>query len=349
MVTEKVFGELNGRNIKSYTITNSKGLEVTCIDYGCTITELKVPDRHGNLENIVLGFDTLAEYITQSPYFGCVIGRSAGRIDNASFELGGKQYKLPQNDGNHNLHSGPNGFHNVVWNSEYVVHDSCATVTFSYTSPDGEEGFPGNLSVTVRYSLNDANELTIQYNANTDQKTVVNLTNHSYFNLSGNAKRTIIDHELTMKSDGYLELDSSLIPTGKINPVEGTGFDFRRCQKIQAGIRAGGPQTEIVGGGFDHPFILKAHHQDEIVLTDPVSGRQLVVETDEPCVVFYTGNMLGNDFVIRGKQSEKHLGLCLETQKPPNMFTDPHFPTSLLEASQVYESKTKYSFAICEK
>jgi aldose 1-epimerase len=218
-----------------------------------------------------------------------------------------------------------------------LVSDSEVKIIFSYRSPDREEGFPGNLDVSVIYAFNDQNELLITYKAVSDQKTVVNLTNHSYFNLSGNLKRTALDHELTLPSDGFLELDHALLPTGKIIPVEGTVFDFRKSRRVGEGIESGNPQTVMVGGGYDHPFLLNQNEQ--ISLFDRESGRKLEIETDAPAVVFYSGNALPDDFSIRGVQSQKHLGLCLETQKPPGMID-----ALFVEKNQVYVSKTKYRF-----
>lgn len=335
---ETIFGTLDGKEVKAYTLKSAGGTELTCIEYGCTITKINVPDRNGKAENIVLGFDTLEEYLDHSPYFGCVVGRSAGRIKNAAFEIDGVTYNLAKNDGENNLHGGPNGFHQVIWDSAVEKTDSEVKIIFSYRSPDGEEGFPGNLDVNVIYTFNDQNELLITYKAVSDQKTVVNLTNHSYFNLSGNLKRTALDHELTLPSDGFLELDHALLPTGKIIPVEGTVFDFRKSRRVGEGIESGSPQTVMVGGGFDHPFLLNQNEQ--ISLFDHESGRKLEIETDAPAVVFYSGNALPDDFSIRGVQSQKHLGLCLETQKPPGMID-----ALFVEKNQVYVSKTKYRFA----
>lgn len=340
-LTETIFGKLGEKKVKSYTVTNANGMEFTCIDYGCVITRINVPDRNGNIENVVLGFDTLQEYFDHSSYFGCVIGRNAGRMRNASFEIDGERYSLAKNDGENNLHGGPNGFHNVIWDSSFETKENEVNIIFSYTSHDMEEGFPGNLHVTVIYTFNEKNELLITYKAVSDKKTIVNLTNHSYFNLSGNLKRTILDHELTLKSDAYLELDASLLPTGKVIPVDETVFDFRGGQKAARGIESEHPQTVIVGGGFDHPFLLSAQNQRQISLYDRESGRKLEIETDEPAVVFYTGNMLGNDFSIKGKQADKHLGLCLETQKPPS---HPNFPSLVVDKNEIYTSKTKYIF-----
>ncbi|MBE4907852.1 galactose mutarotase [Bacillus luteolus] len=340
-VTEKIFGSLNGEEIKSYTVTTKKGMEFTCIEYGCIITSIKVPDHEGNIEEIVLGFDTIDEYVDQSPYFGCIIGRNAGRIENASFELDGNMYSLSRNNGEHNLHGGPNGLDTVVWNSIIKIRENEVDIIFSYTSPHGEAGFPGNLNISVTYTINQNNELLISYEANTDQKTIVNLTNHTYFNLSGNLKRIILDHELTLKSDRYLELNSSFIPSGNEILTEGTVFDFRQGSSIKRGVVSNDPQIELVGGGYDHPFLLSTNNEKEIELLDRKSGRKLVIETDEPAVVLYTANSLGENLLIRGRQSENYLGICLETQKPPNRIS-----SFIIEANATYRTKTKYSFQL---
>jgi aldose 1-epimerase len=334
---ETTFGTLDGKEVKAYTLKSAGGAELTCMEYGCMITEINVPDQYGNVENIVLGFDTLEEYVDHSPYFGCIVGRSAGRIKHAEFEIDGVPYHLSKNDGENNLHGGPNGFHQVIWDSAVEKTDSEVKIIFSYLSPNGEEGFPGNLDVNVTYTFNDQNELLITYKAVSDQKTIVNVTNHSYFNLSGNLKRTILDHELTLPSDRFLELDGALLPTGKVIPVEGTVFDFQNGRRVSEGIESGHPQTVIVGGGFDHPFLLNPEGQ--ICLVDHTSGRKLEIETEESAVVLYSGNMLPDDFSIRGVRSQKHLGLCLETQKPPGAMD-----SLVVEKDQVYLSRTKYRF-----
>lgn len=343
-VTKSIFGEWNGQVIYKYTLQNRRGMEVSCIDYGCIITKIIVPDKNGIMENVVIGYDTLEGYLTYSPYFGCVVGRISGRIRDAKFNLDGEIYTLDKNEHEHHLHGGKNGFHNVLWKSSVEIKKDHGDVTFTYTSPDGEEGFPGNLKVYVTYSLNNDNELIISYRGISDKKTIVNLTNHSYFNLSGNLKRTILTHELTLNSDYFLELDSSLIPTGNVLSVENTVFDFREGQQILRGIHSEHPQTMIVGGGYDHPFLLNGNNQQEIILTESESGRKLEIETDQPCVVLYTGNSLQSGYTIGKVQSEKYLGLCLETQIPPNMIDNPHFPSMILEANEVYTAKTKYAF-----
>jgi aldose 1-epimerase len=298
-----------------------------------------VPNRNGIKENVVLGFDTLEEYLNDSSYIGATIGRISGRIKNAEFVLDGKTFTLEKNENGNNLHGGQKGFHNVVWNSTIEQKTDEVNITFSYTSADGEEGFPGNLKVNVTYTINNKNQIIISYWAISDKKTIVNLTNHSYFNLSGDLKRTILTHELTLKSDRFLELDSAFLPTGNILPVKDTVFDFRNSRLISDGINSRHPQIELVGRGYDHPFLLNVNNQLEILLRDKESGRELEIETDQPCIIFYTGNSLTNDFEIRGVQSQKHLGLCLETQAPPNMIS-----AAELEAGDIYSAKTKYTF-----
>lgn len=342
-ITESIFGELNGHKIKSYTISNDHGMSVSCIEYGGIITGISVPDREGNIENVVLGFDTLEEYINHSPFFGAIIGRVAGRVAGSAFTLDGTVYQLPKNDGEHQLHGGTGGFHQVIWDSAAEKGLNEANIRFSYVSPDGEEGYPGTLKVTVSYTLNNENELVINYEAISDEKTIINLTNHTYFNLSGDLKRDILEHEVTIKSDHFLELDETLIPTGEFIHVENTPFDFRAGKKIKEGVNSGHQQNLLAGGGYDHPFLL---NKGEMTVADSVSGRKLAVETDRPSVVLYTANMLGNDFQIRGVQSKRHLGLCLETQCPPDAVHHEHFPSIVLEKNEIYKTSTNFKFHV---
>lgn len=339
------FAELDGQTVTSYTMINDHGMEVTAIDYGCTITKILVPDRNGLVENVVLGFDTLEEYQQYSPYFGAICGRHAGRIANAEFSLDGTTYQLAKNNGGNHLHGGLQGFDKVVWDTLVIDENDSLRLEFSYLSKDGEEGYPGNLQMKVTYTLTNENELVITYEGVSDQPTVLNVTNHSYFNLSGNLKRDILQHTLRLKSDQFLELNEELIPTGEILPVEGTVFDFRNGRKIVDGTETTDPQNVLVGNGYDHPFLLAENGNKEIQLYDEESGRGLVIETDQPAVVLYTGNMLGEDFSVRGVPSRNHLGLCLETQGPPDSPNHPHFPTSILEKGEKYKSVTKYKFS----
>ncbi|MGH2318533.1 aldose epimerase family protein [Planococcus sp. SE5232] len=347
-ITEKVFGHKNNQPVKMYTLKNDQGFQVSCIEYGCIITEMIAPDRTGKTENLVLGFETFEEYESNPHFFGAVVGRFAGRIKEGAFTIEGTDYQLAKNSNGHNLHGGPQGFHSVLWDSKVIESEGEAIVEFTYSSPDGEEGFPGNLSMTVCYILkNDSNQLVISYSGKSDQTTLLNVTNHSYFNLSGNFKRTILDHELTMKSGQYLELDEELLPTGKLVSVgEDPLFDFRSGRSIREASAAEHPQTKLAGNGYDHPFMLNAGEQPSIELTDGESGRKLRVETTEPAVVLYTGNGVGGPYSIRGIEAQNYLGLCLETQSPPDSVRHPHLPASILKADEEFKSQTTYTFAL---
>ncbi|MBY0099167.1 aldose epimerase family protein [Mesobacillus maritimus] len=345
-VYQETFGELNGQTVTAYTMVNDHGMEVTSLDYGCIISKLIVPDQHGTKENVVLGFDTVEEYVKHSPYFGAVIGRVAGRISGAEFELDGQVYKLAKNDGEHHLHGGNVGFDKVIWNTEVVEEDHSVSLVFTYLSMDGEEGYPGNVKLKVSYTLTNDNELQLAYEGVSDQKTLLNVTNHTYFNLSGDLKRDILDHELMLKSTQFAELDSELIPTGELLSVNGTSFDFTAGRKIKDGVEAQHPQNLLAGKGYDHPFVLDENQQKEIVLIDEESGRTLVVETDQPGVVLYTGTQLGEDFEIRGVKSRKYLGLCLETQGMPDAIHQPSFPSVIVEKDEVYTATTKWRFRV---
>ncbi|MBO0994716.1 aldose epimerase family protein [Bacillus sp. SD088] len=343
-VTRSIYGYLGDTPVYSYTMKNAHGVEITCIDYGCIITKMVTPDREGRLENIVLGYNQLDEYVHGTGNFGCVVGRVAGRIKDATFSLDEKTYHLAKNNNGNHLHGGEKGFGEVLWNSSYEEDINQAKVHFAYFSHDGDEGYPGNLAMKVTYTLTNDNEFMIHYSGKSDEKTVLNVTNHSYFNLSGDLKRDILDHTLKMESDQFLELDEGLIPTGTIMDVEGTAFDFREGQPIKNGVVSTHPQNQLVGGGYDHPFILKNHHCDEIVLADPESGRTLTVETDEVGVVVYTANQLKAEGEILGVPARKHLGICLETQGLPDAVNQPEFPSWVLEKNKPFSSVTKYYF-----
>ncbi|MFC3884503.1 aldose epimerase family protein [Bacillus songklensis] len=346
-ITKETFGQLNDQTIYAYTMKNKNNIEVVCLNYGCVITKLMTPDADGNLENIVLGFDCIEDYIDFSPYFGAVIGRVAGRIANAEFELDGKTYKLAQNDQRNHLHGGIRGFSHVVWDTKVIENENDArSIEFTYASPDGEEGYPGNVTVKVIYTLNDQNELLISYEGTTEQKTLLNLTNHTYFNLGGNLKRDILDHTLNMKSDRFVELREDLIPTGNFLDVENTVFDFRKGRKIKDGVNSDHIQNSIAGGGYDHPFLLNTNNDQEVILYDEESGRCITIETDQPDVVLYTGSQLEDDYSMRGVQSRKYLGLCLETQGLPDAIHHPRFPSGILDKGEVYRSITKYTFGV---
>jgi len=348
-VIQEKFGEINDQTVNSFTLVNDHGMELTCINYGCIITKMITPDKDGNYENIVLGYDSLEEYVKGSYFFGTVVGRVAGRIKGGSFDLNGKTYTLAKNENNNHLHGGDKGFDKVIWDASIQENDEDVSVQFSYLSPDGEEGYPGNLNIKVTYTLNNQNELTIHYSGISDEKTLLNMTNHSYFNLSGNIKRDILNHSLSIKSDKFLELNDELLPTGELLDVLGTPFDFTSEQLIKSGVESNHSQNQLAGQGYDHPFLLSSNHDQEIVLTDSESGRTLTIETDEPGVVVYSGNQMKSEGEIYGVPSRKYLGICLETQGLPDAIHHPNFPSWVLEKDQEYTSVTKYKFGVAAK
>ncbi|NKE04791.1 aldose epimerase family protein [Mesobacillus selenatarsenatis] len=341
-VLKEKFGQIGSQPVCSFTLRNEQGMEVTAINYGCIITKINVPDRDGKFENVVLGHDTLDEYVNDPYFLGAVVGRVAGRLKAGSFELDGKNFTLVQNDNSNHLHGGLKGFDKVVWDAK-VIDDG---VLFSYLSKDGEEGYPGNLYIEVTYRLNNDNELSIQYRSQTDQKTLLTVTNHSYFNLSGNLKRDVLDHSLKLKSSRFLELDKEFLPTGRMLDVKDTPFDFTKGSIVKTGAESNHPQNVLVGNGYDHPFILDDNRDNEIVLKDPDSGRTLTVETDEPAVVVYSGNSLKEEGNFRGVPCRKYLGICLETQNYPDSIHHPHFPSMVLDKGEMYSSITKYKFGL---
>ena len=337
-ITRKDWGEFDGKKISLYTLTNDKGNQVTITNYGGTVTSFVTPDKNGNKSSIIVGFDSLQPYLQKPPYFGALIGRYGNRIGDAKFSLDGKEYTLAANNGKNHLHGGLKGFDKVVWDAS-VADSSTPSLTLKYLSKDGEEGYPGNLSVTVQYTLTNDDELKIEYNATTDKATPVNLTNHSYFNLTGDVSNTILDHTLMIDADHYTPVDTTLIPTGEIKPVKGTPFDFTSAKKI-------GKDISQVPGGYDHNWVLnkKDSSLEKVAeLTDSVSGRTMDVYTTQPGLQFYTGNFLDGTFTNRGGTPLKlHSALCLETQHFPDSPNKPNFPTTILQPGQQYHSVTMY-------
>lgn len=332
------WGLAGGKNVELYTLTNKHGVEVKISTYGGIVTSWTTPDKNGKLGNILLGFDSLSGYLAKPPYFGALIGRYGNRIANGTFKIDTATYKLAANNGKNHLHGGNVGFDKVIWDAK-TDGDSIAAVTLSFISKDGEEGYPGNLKVIIKYSLTDDDELLIEYNAETDKATVVNLTQHNYYNLTGDHANTILDHSLQIAADNYTPVDSTLIPTGKIETVKGTPFDFTIATKI-------GARIDSVKGGYDHNWVLnKKGTELELVatLSDDASGRKMEVFTTEPGIQFYSGNFL--DGTIKdnaGKPFNLHTGLCLETQHFPDSPNEPSFPTTLLKPGEKYHTVTKY-------
>jgi aldose 1-epimerase len=336
----------DGTAIELFTLTNSRGVEIRAMTYGAIILSLRVPDRAGTLDDVVLGYDTAMDYVrNNSPHFGAVVGRYANRIARAHFTLDGQTFTLAANNGPNHLHGGLKGFDNVVWRGEAVPNG----VAFTYVSADGEEGYPGRLQVRVTYTLTDRNELAVEYQATTDKPTVVNLSQHTYFNLAGQATRDVLDHRLQLDADRYTPVDATLIPTGELAPVAGTPFDFRQPATIGARIDAEHPQI-VNGRGYDHNFVLNGqngqlHHAARVV--EPSTGRTLDVATTEPGLQFYSGNFL--DGTITGKQGRvyrKRFGFCLETQHYPDSPNQPAFPSTVLRPGATFASRTVFTFAV---
>jgi aldose 1-epimerase len=350
------FGTANGVPVQIYTLTNAKGMEARITNYGATLVSLSVPDRIGALTDVVFGFDSVAGY-TQTPappYFGATIGRYGNRIGGASFKLDGKTYTMDKNDGANSLHGGNRGFDKVVWTAKSVNSADGQSLELTYLSKDGEGGYPGNLSVTVTYTLTDANEVRIHYAATTDRNTVVNLTNHSYFNLSGPGSGEILDHILTINADRFTPVDSGLIPTGELRNVDGTPFDFRQPHPIGERINADDEQIKL-GRGYDHNWVLnRSGNGLELAarVLDPKSGRVLEVLTTEPAIQFYTGNFLDGTFKGKGAKEQdevayQHRGaLCLETQHYPDSPNHPAFPSTELKPGQKYDTTTVFRFSV---
>lgn len=340
-IQKQPFGRTpDGTAIEIYTLTNDKGLKARLMTYGATLVSLEVPDRAGKPGDIVLGYDALDGYITNSPYFGSIVGRYGNRIAKGRFSLDGVSYKLAANNGENHLHGGIKGFDKVVWTAEPAREESAVSVKFSYLSKDGEEGYPGNLAVTVVYSLTNDNELKISYEATTDKATPVNPTHHSYFNLAG--KGDILGHELMISADAYTPVDAGLIPTGEVRPVKDSPFDFTTPHTI-------GERIVQVEGGYDHNFVLRSGNGKLNLaarVVEPKSGRVMEISTTEPGLQFYSGNFL--DGTITGKSGvvySKHQGFCLETQHFPDSPNKPNFPSTILRPGAFIKSLTIHRFS----
>ncbi|MBP6978358.1 MAG: galactose mutarotase [Lentimicrobiaceae bacterium] len=343
-ITKEDFGILpDSTKVYLFTLTNANGAKMKVTNYGGIITSLEVPDRNGQLADIVLGYDHLDGYLKETPYFGAIVGRYGNRIAGGKFMLDGQEYTLAQNDNGNTLHGGIKGFDKVVWDALEMRDSASVGLRLHYLSPDGEEGFPGNLDVNVEYLLTNHDELVIHYRATTDKATLVNLTNHSYFNLNGSGSGTILDHHMQINASTYTVVNELLIPTGELRNVAGTPMDFNVPVPI-------GERIAQVGGepkGYDHNYVLKQPGLDHVAarVTDPVSCRVMEVFTDQPGVQFYSGNFLNGS--ITGKQGKKYgqyYGFCLETQHFPDSPNQPTFPATVLRPGEVYETTTVYRF-----
>lgn len=337
----------DGTPVSLYKVTNKNGVEAVFTDFGAILVSLKVPDRDGNLADVVLGYDNIESYYTNSPNFGSTIGRHANRIGGAAFTLNGKTYELDKNDGENNLHGGFNGYHKRVWNAHHYVSAAGNTMEFTYHSPDGDQGFPGNLDISVKYTLTDADEIVISYDATPDQDTVVNLTNHSYFNLAGHDSGNTLEQIVWIDSDEFTFADKESIPDGQIRKTAGTPMDFNTPKPIGRDIDADYDQLNW-GLGFDHNWILKTEPgrvKKVATLYDEKSGRAMDVLTDLPGMQFYSGNFLDGTEIGKGGVSYgKRSGVCFETQYYPNAINVPSFAQPVVKAGETYRTATVYRF-----
>ncbi len=347
MVKKELFGTLqNGENIYSYTLTNNNGMSATIINYGATVVKLKVPDKDGKIEDVILGYDSLSSYVKGASFFGGIVGRFGNRIAKGKFTLDGKEYQLTINNGENSLHGGTIGFNKRVWEVKELNGPS---LQLTYVSPDGEEGYPGKLTLTVTYSLTDKNGLKIDYKAITDKSTILNPTNHCYFNLSGSPENTILDEMLMINADKFTPVDSTLIPTGQLEDVTNTPMDFRTPTEIGDRINDNFQQLKFAGG-YDHNWVLNNYNgsvREAATLFDSTSGILLKVLTDQPGIQFYSGNFLnGKD---RGKDGifyKFRTGLCLECQHFPDSPNEKDFPSVVLKPGETYTQTTIYEFSI---
>jgi len=347
-IKKKYFGTLpDGTKIDIFTLANSKNMSVDITNFGGIIVSILVPDKAGNIADVALGYRQLDKYIDNDGYIGALIGRHANRIEDASFELNGKVYELAKNDGNNHLHGGKIGLHNVVWEAEIINEVNGEKLVLRHTSPDGEENYPGNLDVEVIYTLTEENELKIDYTAISDKDTVVNLTNHAYFNLSGHNSGDVLKHHIYINADKFTPVNDECIPTGEIRSVKGTVMDFTHMKGFTDGLNSKDVQIEN-GHGYDHNWVLNTNGNINEVATelyDPESGRAMQVFTTKPGIQFYSGNFLSERLL--GKENtvyKKRSGLCLETQYFPNAMKHKNFPSPILKANQQYHHTTIYKF-----
>jgi len=346
MVKKENYGVHQGKEVFLLTLTNKAGNVIKLTNFGAKITWIEVPDKNGKKDNVTFGYDTFEGTITGDISYGSIIGRYANRIAKGKFTLDGVEYNTPINNAPNTLHSGPKGWHSVVWNTEVIKDSKLPAVRFTYVSPDMEEGFPGTMNAEVVYTWTDKNEIIMDYKCTTDKKSVLNMTNHAYFNLHGAGNGDILDHELVIKASAFTPVDSVMIPTGEIRPVEGTPLDFRTPHKI--GERIGDSYEQLIlGNGYDHNFVLDNKEDVDASLYEPTSGRVLEVITDQPGLQLYTGNFIDGTIIGHGgKTYYRRSGLCLESGHYPDSPNHPQFPTTILNPGETFKSTTIFRFSV---
>jgi aldose 1-epimerase len=349
MIEKKSFGKLSdGREVTSYTLVNASGSQAKIIDYGATVVSLSVPDRNGKTENVVLGYDSVQGYVNGTTFFGAIVGRYGNRIGKGKFSLEGKNYQVTVNDGENCLHGGKIGYNKVLWNVTVMKDSAEPALELTYISPDGEEGFPGTVTLTVTYTLTNKNELRIDYKGTTDKITVLNPTHHSYFNLSGSFTNTILDHVVTIEADSITPVDKGMIPIGTLASVVNTPMDFRAPAAVGSRINEQYEQL-LLGNGYDHNWVLRNYHgqvRKAAEVYEPKSGRVMTVYTDQPGIQFYTGNFLNGNDKGNGVAYQRRTGLCLEAQGFPDTPNKPQFPSVTLKPGDVYHQTTMYQFTV---
>jgi aldose 1-epimerase len=343
-IEKRSMGQMpDGTQVDEFTLTGASGMRVRIMTYGATLRTVEVPDRNGRLDVVTCYLDSLEGYLAGHPYFGSVVGRYANRIAKGKFTLGGVEYTLATNNGANHLHGGIKGFDKAVWKAEAVMADDSLRVTFSHTSPDGDEGYPGTLNATATYTLTDDNQLRIEYTATTDKPTPVNLTNHAYWNLAGAGSGDVLGHQLMLNADRYLPVDEGLIPLGELAAVKGTPMDFTEPHAI-------GSRIAQVEGGYDHCYVLNKEQAGAMSLAarvvEPKSGRVMKIHTTQPAIQFYTGNFLDGSLTVAGKPCKKHYAFCLETEHFPDSPNHPEYPSTVLRPGETYHQVTIHKFSV---
>ena len=348
VIEKTLYGKLaDGREVYQYTLKNNSGATMKIIDYGAIVTSLLVPDRNGKFEDVVTGYDSLEGYVKDRSFFGAIVGRYGNRIGKGKFKLDGHEYQLTVNDGENHLHGGKIGFFKVLWNANVVNDSSGPSIEMTYVSPDGEEGYPGTVTMSIIFTLTEKNELRIVYKGTTDKPTILNPTHHSYFNLSGSFNKTILDHLLMIDADFMTPVDKGLIPTGKLMGVAKTPFDFHQLTAIGARINDSNEQL-IFGKGYDHNWVIKGFDgtvRKIAELYEPTSGRLMSILSNQPGLQFYSGNFMDGTIKAKGVTYQHRTALCLETQGFPDSPNKPEFPSVTLRPGEVYHQTTIYQFS----